>query len=100
MEKVCLRAGYRKHASARRKKRKGPAKNSKNNSTAFTNVTVDHPAYDEELPGPSRTPTKTDTVSQKKLFGQREKMIFDNETEDENNVLLTGYRFIDLGSSH
>ena len=23
-------------------------------------------------------------------------MRFDNETEDENNVLLTGYRFIDL----
>ena len=58
MEKVCLRSGYRKHASAR-KKRKGPAKNSKNNSTAFTNVTVDHPVYDggkyQGLPALQRT---------------------------------------------
>ena len=73
MEKVCLRSGYRKHASARRKKRKGPAKNSKNNSTDFTNVTVDHPAYDGEIPGPSRTPTSRDTISQKSCLVKEKK---------------------------
>ena len=94
MKKVCLRSGQKTCICEEEKEERSCEE--KNNSTAFTNVTVDHPAYNGEIPGPSRTPTNTDTISQKKLSGQREKMRFNNETEDENNVLLAGYRFIDL----
>ena len=53
-----------------------------------------------ETPGPSRTPTNTDTVSQKRCLVKEKKMTFNNETEYGNNVLLTGYRFIDLEVRH
>ena len=87
---VRIRTYYRKHASERRGKKKGPIKKKKIDLV----VTLDN--TERSTSHTSEDQQDITTVTEKKLLGSAAKIMSSIEDDGRNEVHLTGYRFMDI----